>query len=200
MQAGLLEAVRVVNDDAQLSAAVIVGAGSMFVAGSDLREFGQPPQDPQLPTVIETIEQYGKPVIAALKGAALGSGFELELGCDGRIASPNTVVGLSEVSLGMIPGAGGSGGRSSPGEISAAAGGAIRRGRSLQALNDCFQPLHFMSTKAVWGPERRFATFGSGRSRGFRPGRPLPPAIRSLSPNLDFLDDVGEDQVLKVDR
>ncbi|MDO9480652.1 MAG: 3-hydroxyacyl-CoA dehydrogenase NAD-binding domain-containing protein [Hydrogenophaga sp.] len=104
---GVLDAVQWLREDDAIHAAVLIGAGSTFVAGSDLREFGQPLQDPQLPAVIAAIEDCGKPVIAALHGAALGGGFELALGCDARIAHERTVVGLPEVSLGMIPGAGG---------------------------------------------------------------------------------------------
>lgn len=104
---GLLECIEAFAADPQLQAAVIIGAGSTFVAGSDLREFGTPLHEPQLPTVIRAIEDCGKPVVAALHGAALGGGFELALGCDARIAAPGTVVGLPEVTLGIIPGAGG---------------------------------------------------------------------------------------------
>jgi 3-hydroxyacyl-CoA dehydrogenase len=86
---------------------VIIGAGKTFVAGSDIREFGKPIRDPQLPAVIETIESCTKPVVAAIHGASLGGGFELALGCDVRIAAADAVVGLPEVTLGMIPGAGG---------------------------------------------------------------------------------------------
>ncbi|MFN3988234.1 MAG: 3-hydroxyacyl-CoA dehydrogenase NAD-binding domain-containing protein [Rhodocyclaceae bacterium] len=104
---GLLECIDAFAADPRLQAAVIIGAGSTFVAGSDLREFGKPLDEPQLPTVITAIEDCGKPVVAALHGAALGGGFELALGCDARIATPGTVVGLPEVTLGIIPGAGG---------------------------------------------------------------------------------------------
>lgn len=107
VRSGLMAAVATLETDPSLVAGVIIGAGTTFVAGSDLREFGQPLEEPQLPAVIATIEACGKPVVAALHGAALGGGFELALGCDARIASPGTVVGLPEVTLGIIPGAGG---------------------------------------------------------------------------------------------
>jgi 3-hydroxyacyl-CoA dehydrogenase len=107
VRSGLLSAIGTLKADAGLRAAVLIGAGNTFVAGSDLREFGQPLDEPQLPTVIAAIEGCGKPVVAALHGAALGGGLELALGCDARIASPDTVVGLPEVTLGIIPGAGG---------------------------------------------------------------------------------------------
>lgn len=104
---GLLDAIERFQADDTLKAAVLIGAGNTFVAGSDLREFGKPLEEPQLPVVITAIENGSKPVVAALHGAALGGGFELALGCDARVASPGTVVGLPEVTLGIIPGAGG---------------------------------------------------------------------------------------------
>jgi len=103
----LLQAVRDVGDDPAIEAAVIIGADKTFVAGSDIREFGKPLEDPQLPTVIAAIQACAKPFVAALHGAALGGGFELSLGCDARVASADAVVGFPEVTLGMIPGAGG---------------------------------------------------------------------------------------------
>ena len=104
---GLLDAIEAVGHDDAFKAAVLIGAGKTFIAGSDLREFGQPLQAPQLPEVIAAIEACAKPVVAALHGAALGGGFELALGCDARVAAAGTVVGLPEVTLGIIPGAGG---------------------------------------------------------------------------------------------
>ena len=104
---GLLEAIRTVAADNSIDAAMIIGAGSTFVAGSDIREFGRPLEEPQLPAVIAAIEACPKPVVAAIHGASLGGGFELALGCDARVCAPGAVVGLPEVTLGMIPGAGG---------------------------------------------------------------------------------------------
>jgi len=107
VRSGMLQAVREVQADISLRASVLIGAGKTFIAGSDIREFGQTLAEPQLPDVIAAIEACPKPVVAALHGAALGGGFELALGCDARLAAPGTVVGLPEVTLGMIPGAGG---------------------------------------------------------------------------------------------
>lgn len=107
VRAGLLAAIRKFETDDALHAAVLIGANHTFITGSDIREFGKPLAEPQLPAVITAIEQCSKPVVAALQSAALGGGFELALGCDARIIAPNTVVGLPEVTLGMIPGAGG---------------------------------------------------------------------------------------------
>lgn len=104
---GVSEAIAMLASDPELRCAVLIGRSNTFIAGSDLREFGQPLEEPQLPAVIRAIEEVPKPVVAALDGAALGGGFELALGCDARVATPRTVVGLPEVTLGMIPGAGG---------------------------------------------------------------------------------------------
>jgi 3-hydroxyacyl-CoA dehydrogenase len=104
---GLLDAIQVLQSDPKSSAAVIIGAGNTFIAGSDMKEFSQPLAEPHLPTVISAIENCPKPVVCALHGAALGGGFELSLACDARIALEGTLVGLPEVTLGIIPGAGG---------------------------------------------------------------------------------------------
>lgn len=104
---GLLDAVQAVTDNAEVTGAVLIGEGTTFIAGSDLKEFGQPLKDPQLPAVIQAIEVSSKPFVAAIHGAALGGGFELALGCDARVAAEDAVVGLPEVTLGIIPGAGG---------------------------------------------------------------------------------------------
>ena len=88
-------------------AAVLIGVGRSFIAGSDLREFGKPLAWPELPDVIRLVEDAPFPVVAALHGVALGGGFELALACDYRVAAPGTKVGLPEVGLGFIPGAGG---------------------------------------------------------------------------------------------
>ncbi|WP_323771604.1 3-hydroxyacyl-CoA dehydrogenase NAD-binding domain-containing protein [Antarctobacter sp.] len=90
-----------------LGGIVIIGAGRSFVAGSDIREFGAPLAAPELPQVIAAIEDSPHPVCAAIHGASLGGGFELALGCDLRVAAPGAVLGLPEVTLGMVPGAGG---------------------------------------------------------------------------------------------
>jgi 3-hydroxyacyl-CoA dehydrogenase len=104
---GLLDAIAALEQDHQSTSAVIIGAGTTFIAGSDIKEFSQPLADPHLPVVIAAIENCSKPVVCALHGAALGGGFELALGCDARIALEGTVLGLPEVTLGIIPGAGG---------------------------------------------------------------------------------------------
>lgn len=107
VRAGLKEAIARLSADASVEAGVLIGAGNTFIAGSDIKEFGAPLQQPELPAVIADIEACPKPVVAAIHGAALGGGFELSLGCDARIAVPGSLVGLPEVTLGMMPGAGG---------------------------------------------------------------------------------------------
>ena len=86
---------------------VITGAGKTFIGGADIKEFGQPPQEPLLPAVIEHIERLEKPVVAAINGAAFGGGLEVAMGCHYRVASPDAQLGLPEVKLGLVPGAGG---------------------------------------------------------------------------------------------
>lgn len=107
VRSGVLAALDDLAKQKDVAAVVIIGAGSTFVSGSDIREFSGPLPLPQLPTVIEAIEKAPWPVVAAISGAALGGGYELALGCDGRIATKNSVVGLPEVKLGIMPGAGG---------------------------------------------------------------------------------------------
>ena len=96
------------TDDA-VRALVITGSGRMFCGGADIREFGQTPPagTPHLPSLIDAIEALDKPVVAAIHGVALGGGCELALGCHVRLAAPGTRVGLPEVTLGILPGAGG---------------------------------------------------------------------------------------------
>lgn len=102
----LLDAVRTYATRSDIVGMVVIGAGNTFSAGADLSELEQPLKDPQLPQLVAAIEACYKPVIAAISGTALGSGFELALGCDARIAAPDGVVGSPEVTFGMIPGGG----------------------------------------------------------------------------------------------
>lgn len=107
VRAGLMAALAEANEDAQVQAIVLACAGRTFVAGADVKEFGQPPRDPLLTEVVNAIEASPKPVVAAVHGTALGGGFELALGAHARIASADAQFGLPEVKLGIIPGAGG---------------------------------------------------------------------------------------------
>ncbi len=93
--------------DDTVKAVVLICGGRTFFAGADITEFGKPPVEPTLLTVLDSIEASAKPVIAAIHGTALGGGFELSLVCHYRIAVPSAKVGLPEVHLGLLPGAGG---------------------------------------------------------------------------------------------
>jgi 3-hydroxyacyl-CoA dehydrogenase len=107
VRSGLSQALRQAGDDASVEAVVIACAGRTFFAGADISEFGQPPQAPSLGEVIAQIEAMPKPVVAALHGTALGGGFELALACHFRVAASAARMGLPEVKLGLLPGAGG---------------------------------------------------------------------------------------------
>jgi 3-hydroxyacyl-CoA dehydrogenase len=107
VRAGLLDLISKAAGDPDISAVVIACAGRTFVAGADITEFGRPPRQPTAIAVIEAIEACSKPVIAALHGTPLGGGLELALGCHFRVAAPGTRLGLPEIKLGIIPGAGG---------------------------------------------------------------------------------------------
>ncbi len=93
--------------DDSVKAIVLICGGRTFFAGADISEFGMPPQEPGLHDVFEIIEGGPKPVVAAIHGTALGGGYELALICHYRIAVPSAKVGLPEVNLGLLPGAGG---------------------------------------------------------------------------------------------
>ncbi|MEP6588308.1 MAG: 3-hydroxyacyl-CoA dehydrogenase NAD-binding domain-containing protein [Polaromonas sp.] len=104
---GLLAAVQQADADASVAAVLIVGAGRAFIAGADIREFGKPPQPPSLPEVCNRIEACSKPVVAAIHGPALGGGLEVAMSAHYRLAMPDARLGLPEVQLGLLPGAGG---------------------------------------------------------------------------------------------
>jgi 3-hydroxyacyl-CoA dehydrogenase len=104
---GLLAAIEAAEADASVRALLLVGRGRGFIAGADIREFGQAPQPPALPEVCRRLEGCAKPVIAALHGAALGGGLEVALSAHYRIALPDAKLGLPEVLLGLLPGSGG---------------------------------------------------------------------------------------------
>ena len=107
VRAALLSAVQAAEADPGVEGIVIHGAGRCFVAGADLREFEAPPRAPLLNDVLLSIEALGKPVIAALHGAALGGGLELALACHYRCATEEASIGFPEIKLGLMPGSGG---------------------------------------------------------------------------------------------
>ncbi|RKQ96090.1 MULTISPECIES: 3-hydroxyacyl-CoA dehydrogenase NAD-binding domain-containing protein [Maricaulis] len=104
---GLADAMAEAAADDAIKAIVITCEGRTFFAGADITEFGKPPVGPSLPEVIDTIEASTKPVVAAIHGTALGGGLEVALGCHYRIAVASAKLGLPEVKLGILPGAGG---------------------------------------------------------------------------------------------
>ncbi|WP_087751270.1 3-hydroxyacyl-CoA dehydrogenase NAD-binding domain-containing protein [Paraburkholderia caledonica] len=104
---GLVAAIEAADSDPSVQAVLIVGAGRNFIAGADIREFGKPPVPPSLPDVCNRIEACTKPVVAAIHGAALGGGLEVALAAHYRLAVDGSKLGLPEVQLGLLPGAGG---------------------------------------------------------------------------------------------
>ncbi len=106
---GLVKYLSDALDNNMVEAIVVHGADKMFSAGADIKEFGSELAftPPLLTEVINMIEASGKPVVAAIHGVAAGGGLELALGCHYRLASNNARLGLPEVTLGIIPGAGG---------------------------------------------------------------------------------------------
>ncbi len=107
VRVGLLAAVQKIDTDDTIHGAILLCAGSTFIAGADIREFGQPPKEPSLPDVIDRIERSDKPWVTAIHGTALGGGLEVALGCHYRITESEATLGFPEVNLGLIPGAGG---------------------------------------------------------------------------------------------
>src|SRR5438552_121041 len=105
---GIVAALDQGNADPAVRAMVMIGAGRSFIAGADIRQFGR---GPSLPTAVrrpyDVLDENEKPVVAAIHGYALGGGLEMALACHYRIAVPSAKVGLPEVQIGILPGAGG---------------------------------------------------------------------------------------------
>jgi 3-hydroxyacyl-CoA dehydrogenase len=104
---GLADAVAATDADDAVKAVVLIASGRTFMAGADISEFGKPMTEPGLPDVVLLIEGAQKPWVAAIHGMALGGGLEVALGCHYRIVDRKAKLGLPEVHLGLIPGAGG---------------------------------------------------------------------------------------------
>src|SRR6267143_67710 len=104
---GLHEGLKQAISDSDAQAIVIVCAGRTFIAGADITEFGKPPTEPSLHTVLDLIEGSPKPVVSAIPGTALGGGLEVTLACHYRVGVKDARFGLPEVKLGILPGAGG---------------------------------------------------------------------------------------------
>ncbi|MBE7248190.1 MAG: enoyl-CoA hydratase/isomerase family protein, partial [Actinomycetospora chiangmaiensis] len=107
VRAGLVAAAAAIAADPAIRGAVLRCAGRTFVAGADITEFGKPPMSPSLRDSYAAVAALDKPVVALLHGTALGGGLELALACHYRVIDPAGAVGLPEVTLGIIPGAGG---------------------------------------------------------------------------------------------
>jgi len=106
---GLVAAIEEAEADDSVKAVVIACEGQTFFAGADVSEFGTPKAfaEPMLPQVVDRIESASKPVVAAIHGTALGGGLEVALACHYRVALPSAKLGVPEVKLGLLPGAGG---------------------------------------------------------------------------------------------
>ena len=104
---GLDKGIKEAIANSNVEAIVLICDGRTFIAGADISEFGKEPKGPSLFEVQEELESSPKPIIAAIHGTALGGGLEVALTCHYRIAVPSAKCGLPEVSLGLLPGAGG---------------------------------------------------------------------------------------------
>lgn len=104
---GLQHAMRDAIANPAIAAIVITGSGKLFSGGADISEFRAGLSQPDLPHLLNEIAASPKPVVAAINGAAMGGGLELALACHARVATPAAKLSLPEVSLGLIPGAGG---------------------------------------------------------------------------------------------
>jgi len=107
VRGGILECVKAAIADPAIKGIVLTCAGRTFIAGADITEFGKPPKPPALNDVLSEIENSPKPVVAAIHGTALGGGLEVALACHYRVAVKEAKLGLPEVKLGLLPGAGG---------------------------------------------------------------------------------------------
>jgi 3-hydroxyacyl-CoA dehydrogenase len=109
LRSAIVAAVDAAQSDPAVKAIVLAGAGRMFSGGADIREFNTPKAiaEPTLHTVIRVVESSAKPVVAAIAGHCMGGGLELSLACHYRVASADAQLGLPEVKIGLLPGAGG---------------------------------------------------------------------------------------------
>jgi len=107
VRVGLVKAIEEADGDDAVKAVVIVCQGQTFFAGADITEFGKPMQMPMLPMVVDIIENCTKPVVSAIHGTAFGGGLEVALASHYRVAVPTAKLGVPEVKLGLLPGAGG---------------------------------------------------------------------------------------------
>lgn len=107
VRGGILECIKAAVADPAIKGIVLTCAGRTFIAGADITEFGKPPKPPGLNEVLAEMENSPKPIVAAIHGTALGGGLEVALACHFRVATKDAKLGLPEVKLGLLPGAGG---------------------------------------------------------------------------------------------
>ena len=107
VRSAIIDGVAKLMQDPEIQIGVLACEGRTFMAGADITEFGKPPVPPSLHEAINAVENSAKPIVAAIHGTAFGGGLELALGCHYRVALASAKVGLPEVKLGLLPGAGG---------------------------------------------------------------------------------------------
>ncbi|WOH57701.1 3-hydroxyacyl-CoA dehydrogenase NAD-binding domain-containing protein [Bradyrhizobium sp. BWC-3-1] len=107
VRGGILTCIKAAIADPAIKGIVLTCAGRTFIAGADITEFGKPPKPPGLNEVLAEMENSPKPIVAAIHGTALGGGLEVALACHSRVAVKEAKLGLPEVKLGLLPGAGG---------------------------------------------------------------------------------------------
>ena len=107
VRAAIIDGVAKLAQDPEIKIGILACEGRTFMAGADITEFGKPPLSPSLHEAINAVESSVKPIVAAIHGTAFGGGLEVALGCQYRVAVAGAKVGLPEVKLGLLPGAGG---------------------------------------------------------------------------------------------
>jgi 3-hydroxyacyl-CoA dehydrogenase len=107
VRGGIFESIKSAIADPEVKAIVLTCGGRTFIAGADITEFGKPTKPPGLHEVLTVMENSPKPIVAAIHGTALGGGLEVALACHFRVATKDARLGLPEVKLGLLPGAGG---------------------------------------------------------------------------------------------
>lgn len=107
LRTGIWQAVEALAAEPGIKVIVLYGEGRTFIAGADIREFGKPPADPWLTELCSFLEDCATPVVCILHGTTLGGGLEVALASHARVALEGTKIGLPEVTLGILPGAGG---------------------------------------------------------------------------------------------
>ena len=107
VRAAIVDGLNQASADPAIKGVVIACEGRTFMAGADITEFKGAPKHPTFPEMLDVVEAFAKPAVAAIHGTAFGGGFEIALGCNYRVAVASAQVGLPEVKLGILPGAGG---------------------------------------------------------------------------------------------